>query len=109
MIMRGNILKTGILLVITIFFVACDRHRNHPGWDYFPDMFYSTAYETYSTNPNFHDGKTMRTPVEGTVSREHIPLDYTIDPADRIRAGIELINPLESSMEVINRGKKVYS
>jgi len=89
--------------------LACDRDRNHPGWDYFPDMFYSTAYETNSPNPNFKDGMTMRTPVEGTVSREFTPFGYTNDPESRIKAGKELVNPFLATQENISRGREVYT
>jgi mono/diheme cytochrome c family protein len=71
-------------------------------------MFYSTAYETYSVNPVFSDRKTMRKPVEGTVSREDIPFEYKNDPADRILAGKELVNPIVPSAEVLERGKIIY-
>ena len=106
--MPGNILKIVILLSFLGFLFSCDRNRNHPGWDYFPDMFYSTAYETYSYNPVFLDRKTMRKPVVGTVSREYTPFEYKNDPADRIRAGKELENPVKPSSEVIERGKNIY-
>ncbi len=93
-----------IILLVT----GCDRNRNHPGWDYFPDMFYSKAYETYAPNPNFEDSTTMRTPVEGTISREFTPFQYTNSPEDRIRAGEELKNPLEINQAVIDRGKHEF-
>jgi len=96
-----------LLLVANLF--ACNRGKNNPGWDYFPDMFYSTAYETYSKNPNFEDGMTMRTPVPGTIPREFIPFEYTNDPESRIKAGKELINPFFLTPESITRGKAVYT
>ena len=34
-----------ILLALVMFSVSCDRDRNNPGWDFFPDMYYSKAYE----------------------------------------------------------------
>ena len=49
-----SVLPLLLLLVVT----ACDRDRKHPGWDYFPDMAYSNAYETYTPNEIFADGKT---------------------------------------------------
>lgn len=107
--MPGNIFKGVIPILLLVVSDSCDRNRNHPGWDYFPDMFYSTAYETYSTNPVFSDGKTIRTPVEGTVSREYIPFEYKNEPADRIRAGKELVNPLTLSAEVLENGKSIYN
>ncbi len=97
-----------IPLLAGIISGACDRDRNHPGWDYFPDMFYSTAYETYAANPNFADGKTLREPVKGTVSREMTAFPYTLADGERARAGKELSNPFNPTPENVARGKKVY-
>jgi hypothetical protein len=72
-------------------------------------MFYSTAYETYTKNPNFSDSMTMRVPVAGTVPRGYVPFNYTIDPESRILAGKELINPLVASPEILMEGKAIYS
>ena len=101
--------KALFLILLAVLLWRCDRNRNTTGWDYFPDMFYSTAYETFSSNPNFSDGMTMRTPVPGTVPRDYTPFNYTIDPESRIKAGIELVNPYSSSGELLAEGKKVYS
>jgi len=105
----GNIFRVIVLLLAGFIINGCDRNRNTPGWDYFPDMFYSTAYETFTGNPNFSDGMTMRVPVPGTVPRGYTPFNYTIDPESRIRAGIELINPVSPTPESIMKGKKVYT
>jgi mono/diheme cytochrome c family protein len=98
-----------VLIVVAISFASCDRDRNHPGWDYFPDMFYSTAYETNTPNPNFADGKTMREPVKGTVSREMTTFAYTLDEGERMRAGKELVNPFKPTADVLANGKHVYT
>ncbi|HYW96143.1 MAG TPA: cytochrome c, partial [Bacteroidales bacterium] len=90
-------------------FAGCDRNRNNPGWDYFPDMFYSKAYETYDPNPNFADSSTMRVPVEGTIPRDFTPFGYSKDPDDRIRAGEELHSPLVADLEVLERGKHEFT
>jgi len=97
------------LIVAGISLGSCDRDRNHPGWDYFPDMFYSAAYETYSPNANFADGKTMREPVKGTVSREMTTFPYSLDEGERARAGRELVNPFKPSSEVLEKGKHIYT
>lgn len=105
----GNIFRSVILLLVGFILYGCDRNRNTPGWDYFPDMFYSTAYKTFTKNPNFKDGMTMRVPVPGTVPRGYTPFNYTIDPESRIRAGIELVNPFSPAPESVTEGKKIYS
>lgn len=99
------------ILAITLVTVlmACDRDRKHPGWDYFPDMAYSNAYETYSPNPVFEDGKTLQSPVEGTISRDALPFAYAASIQERIRAGRELVNPLELSEGNLERGREVYT
>jgi len=100
---------TVILVLLLVNLAACNRDRNNPGWDYFPDMFYSTAYETNTKNPNFENGMTMRVPVAGTIPREFIPFEYTNDPESRKMAGEELVNPFLKSPETLSRGKLIYT
>jgi len=101
--------KAVLLSFLIMNLYSCNRDRNNPGWDYFPDMFYSTAYETNTPNPNFKDGMTMRTPVPGTVSRDYLQFDYTNDPESRIKAGNELVNQMLPNSDNIARGKQVYT
>jgi mono/diheme cytochrome c family protein len=72
-------------------------------------MFYSAAYKTYSKNPNFEDGITMRVPVPGTIPRDFAPFGYTNDPESRIKAGKELANPVLATPEALLKGKSVYT
>lgn len=103
-------MKSGFIIIIyLISLTGCNVGRNDPGWDYFPDMFYSTAYESYSENPNFNDDKTMRKPVPGTVSRDYIPFEYGTDIDSRIKAGNELKNPFFPLPENLERGKNTYT
>jgi mono/diheme cytochrome c family protein len=107
--MFGINIKGIFLVLISVILPGCNRDRNNPGWDYFPDMFYSTAYETFTKNPNFENGMTMRLPVRGTVPRGFIQFDYTIEAASRVKAGDELVNPFVTDHEVPGRGKEVYT
>ena len=107
--MSGTKIKGILLVLLAVILSGCNRNRNNPGWDYFPDMFYSTAYETFSENPNFENKMTMRLPVAGTVPRGFIPFNYTIDAESRIRAGNDLINPLAPDSENLLKGKNVFT
>jgi mono/diheme cytochrome c family protein len=107
--MSGTNIKGILLVLLTLLLAGCNRNRNNPGWDYFPDMFYSTAYETFSENPVFENGMTMRLPVAGTVPRGFIPFNYTIDAESRIKAGKELVNPIVPGAEVLVRGRELYT
>ncbi len=62
--MSGKICRAVFLLLFAFILTGCDRNRNTPGWDYFPDMFYSTAYETFTKNPNFKDGNDNESPCQ---------------------------------------------
>ena len=88
--------------------VGCDRDNNDPGYTYMPDMTYSRAYESYSENPNFKNGMTMRIPPDGTVPRGYTPLPYTKDSVDRVKAGIELKNPFDFTSENQARGEVLF-
>lgn len=106
--MRMNHMILAFMGFALLLGTACDRDRKHPGWDYFPDMAYSNAYETYSPNTNYNDGKTLQAPVEGTISRDALPFSYGTSTEERTRAGRELINPLEYTETNLERGKEVY-
>lgn len=96
-------------LVLILILGSCDRNRTTTGWEYFDDMAHSKAYETYSPNPNFVDGKTMRNPVEGTIPLGYQPYLYDKTDEDRTKAGKELINPLEPTAQNLDRGKQVFT
>ena len=94
---------------LILFLGSCDRDRNTTGWEYFDDMAHSSAYETYSPNPNFVDGKTMRNPVEGTIPIGYQPYLYEKNDVDRVKAGLTLVNPYEPTEQNLARGKQVFT
>lgn len=97
------------LVISLILLISCNTDRNKRGYEYFPDMVYSEAYETYAPNPIFADGKTAQLPVKGTIPRHMVPYQYP-DTRDGLKlAGIELINPQELNEENLNRGKFEYN
>ena len=97
-----------IILLVLFASVSCDRDRNNPGWDFFPDMFYSNAYETNTENPVFENKQTQQMPAEGTIPRELIPYQYLNTKEGMVRAGIDLENPVQNSTENIERGEQIY-
>lgn len=95
-------------LLFTFAFSSCDYTRKTPGWQYFDDMVNSPAYESYTTNPNFADGKTMQPPVAGTIPRGMMPYPYQKTDEDRALAAKSLANELEATPENLARGQKQY-
>ncbi len=96
-------------LTLLSVLTSCDKNRNKPGYSYFPDMEQSQAYETYTTNPVWEDGKTNQLPPEGTVPREMIPYEFEKTDVNRIWAGQELENPYANDESVLAEGQRLYN
>jgi len=96
---RSTIVFCG-LAALLIAAIGCSDVKRTPGKVYMPDMASSRAYETYSTNPVFADGRTSQGPVAGTVKRGdeypvHIEMDNVGDTANYY-ASRALPNPFDS-------------
>lgn len=96
---RSTIVFCG-LAALLIAAIGCSDVKRTPGKVYMPDMANSRAYETYSVNPVFADGRTSQGPVAGTVKRGdeypvHIEMDQTGDTANYY-ASRALPNPFDS-------------
>lgn len=104
----NKIHKYSLLIVMIIAFTSCDHNRRTTGWEYFDDMAHSEAYESYTPNSNFPDGKTMQPTVEGTIPRGFMPYPYMKSDEDRVLAGKNFINDLELNQANLNRGEKMY-
>ena len=96
-----------VLLVLFVF-SSCDYNRRTTGWDYAGDLINSPANESYTTNPNFADGKTMQPPVAGTIPRGFMPYQFQKTDEDRALAAKTLVNELESTPANLERGKVAY-
>lgn len=70
-----------------------DWNATAPNTEFLPEMVRSTPYDSFDSNPNFADGKTLREPVAGTIPRGFLPLHFEATAADLERAGEELHNP----------------
>ncbi len=97
------------IIILCFSQISCETDRNKRGYEYFPDMAYSEAYETYAPNKFFSDGKTAQPPVPGTIPRHMIPYQYPNNQDGLKLAGLELINPFEVNEENLERGKNEYN
>lgn len=96
------------LLIAALLFSACDRSRNDRGYHYFPDMFYSAAYKTYSEHPVLTNEKTMLEPPEGSVPVGFTPFLYDNSFESREKAGKTIKNPYTADKQLIEEGDKLY-
>lgn len=97
-----------LLSAMLVLLASCDRSRMDKGFEYFPDMAHSAAYETYSEHPVLPSGKSMLLPPEGSIPVDYEPYTYGTTPEAREQAGKALRNPFTPSAEVLTEGKKLY-
>lgn len=96
---RSTIVFCG-LVVLLVTAIGCSDVKRTRGKAYMPDMADSRAYETYTTNPVFADGRTSQNAVANTVKRGdqypvHIEMDNMGDTANYF-ASRALPNPIDS-------------
>ena len=104
-----------ILILLCLIFISCGdsasdgiKEKNHPGYEYMPDMYHSFAFEAYSENLNFSDSMNARQPVSGTIPRGFLPFEYKNTLEDFNRAGNELNNPIKNNSENLVEGENLY-
>ena len=104
-----------LVIFLCLVLVSCNdsasdgiKEKNHRGYEYMPDMYYSHAYETYTMNPNFADSMSAREPVHGTIPRGFMPFEYENTLDDFKRAAIELKNPFERNEDNVKQGEQLY-
>ena len=127
---KMNINKLAIVVLGAVI-ASCAAGPNDPGLEYAPQMYHSVPYEGltqiqdkeigrwlsntdedghaefYNSNPYNEFGMNMREPVAGTVKRgKYLP--NHIAPDDYETAARLLINPTDSTADVIKDGKKLY-
>ncbi len=93
MMSRINLLLGGLLVIVVAFSAWVRIDFTVPNIEILPDMKYTAAWQSFSPNPLFKDGKTLQAPVRGTIARGEHPLPFNSSKEDALRAGEELQNP----------------
>ncbi len=103
-----NTFKIALFLVFMTTLSSCWTSKEKPNYQYMPDMYKPIGYETYSSNPNFANGMSARTPVEGTIARGQEVYDYPNTEEGYEEAKKNLKNPLVVDKKNLENGKKMY-
>ncbi len=99
-------MRIGAAAMVLLLTAACTSSK--PRFEYAPDMADSLAYESFSASPVTRDGKTMLAPAPGTIARGAKPFRYGADPGEALRAGRELVNPVQRTDEALARGEALF-
>jgi mono/diheme cytochrome c family protein len=103
-------LGLGIATCVGVYWLM-ERNYGQPNSELLLEaqMAHSPAFSSFDPNPNFPDGMTLRLPPAGTIPRGELPLHYEATPADALRAGKELHNPVAvDNLLVLQRGAKLF-
>lgn len=96
-----------VLIFLFVLYKLLYRDLGEPNVEFIPEMVHSIAFDAFSPNPNFPDGKTLQEPVKGTIARGFFP-EYSEGPLTEETAGKILENPLVSGKSELTRGEAIY-
>lgn len=107
---RSKIFRySGLAFVLVLVGSACSEDKNHPGYEFMPNMYRSAGYETYSESSVTSNGMSAMTPVEGTIPRGFVPYEFGGSIEEYERAGAEMVMPAELiTEEALAEGKELY-
>lgn len=97
-----------MILVVAAFATAC-HDKGSPNYQYFPNMYESIGYETYSESKAFKNGKEGQLPPDGTIKRGYVPYLYanTTEGYEAAKAGSK--SPLDSTAVDLEKSKGLYN
>ena len=102
-----SVYKITLLFGITILVSSC--HNNAaPNYQYFPNMYESVGYETYSESDAFKNGIEAQLPAEGTVNRGFEPFEYENSSEGYELAKANLKSPLDSLGRNPEKAKELF-
>jgi mono/diheme cytochrome c family protein len=102
-----RIYKITLLVGITILVSSC-HNTSAPNYQYFPNMYESVGYETYSEAKIFKGGKEGQLPAEGSINRGFEPYEYENSTAGYELAKANLKSPLDSIERNSGKGKELF-
>ena len=94
----------GLSIVVT----SC-HDNSKPYYQFFPNMYQSVGYETYSESDAFKNGKEGQLVPEGAIKRGFVPYEIPNTPEGYILAKETLKSPLDSLSLDTENGKALYA
>ena len=102
-----KILVKAIAVVGILAMVSCNESST-PNYQFFPNMYQSVGYETYSESAAFNNGVAAQLPVDGTIKRGWMPYEVANTAEGKIFAKDSLVSPLKSTEDNLATGKELF-
>lgn len=90
-----SIRKIVIVLGLSALVVSCANDKA-PNYQYFPNMYESVGYETYTETSAFENGKSGQEVPKGAIKRGFQPYEYPNTNEGYLAAKANLKSPLDS-------------
>ena len=104
-----------IITVLGLSFIATSCFdKSKPNYQFFPQMYESVAYETYTESDAFNSvnglkGIEGQLPAKGSVKRGFVPYEIPNTPEGLLLAKTSLKSPLDSLSLNSEKGKELYN
>jgi mono/diheme cytochrome c family protein len=107
-----NIFKISFVLGVALLLTSC-KDSNNPNYQYFPNMYESVAYETYSESEAFNSeaglkGKEGQLPPVGAIKRGYVPYDYPNTTEGYDAAKLTSKSPLDPAKLDIKKAQELF-
>src|SRR5690606_30320088 len=103
-----NLYKITLLVAISATVVSCFNDKK-PNYQFFPNMYESVAYETYTESGAFQNGQAAQLPAEGSIPRGFEPYEYPNTTEGLEAARATLVSPLAEADYDEVRAKSLYT
>ncbi|NHN27467.1 c-type cytochrome [Flavobacterium jejuense] len=99
-----------IVAITGLTFMATSCHDNaKPNYQFFPNMYESVSYETYSEHDVFKNGKEGQQPALGSIKRGFVPYEIPNTTEGYALAKETLKSPLDSISKSPEKGKELFN
>jgi len=103
-----NLYNITTLLILSVAMSSCFNDKK-PNYQFFPNMYESVAYETYSESKAFRNGQEGHIPAEGSVPRGFVPYEYPNTTEGLEEARANLLSPLAEEDYNEDTAKSLYT
>lgn len=104
-------MRINLIIISALLLTGCFRGSKFesPPIHLNPNMDNQQKYRSLEESNFFEDGSTMRKPIEGTIARGMIAENHSYLSGKNDDGSYLMINPVELSIEVLNRGQDRYN
>ena len=104
-------MRINLIIISALLLTGCFRGSKFesPPIHLNPNMDNQQKYRSLEESNFFEDGSTMRKPIEGTIARGMIAENHSYLSGKNDDGSYLMNNPIELSIEVLNRGQDRYN